>query len=152
MQTVYHYHKHQCKEEAFTLVRDIRYPGDISTNIERLEHCMNQRGSAGVIILNIVLKNPQNNYKDYIRALCVEGSSQLPNRLDYANPNALMISFSLSNILPSISLEKFSNLRSFILEYATFNDDIAAMFTELPLFKSMSEWLSNRQRSPIKNI
>ena len=95
--TIYAYHKQQCKEETFTLVCDPQCDEYlISQYIKALERCMSQTGWAGVkVTLKIVSVNPQNNYDHPIRALCLNESFQLPNGLDCASLNALIISFSL---------------------------------------------------------
>ena len=142
--TVYAYHKQQCKEETFTLVCDPQCDKSLNSQyIKALERCMSQTGWAGVkVTLKIVSVDPQNNYDHPIRALCLNESFQLPNGLDCASLNALIISFSLKEIMPNISfLEKFSNLKSLRLKHVIINDDTMSMLSKLPLLKFIS--LSN---------
>ena len=66
---------------------------------------------------------------------------KLPNGLDYASLNALMIDFYSEEALSQLNVsffEKFSNLKSLRLNNVTFNDNIISIVSKLPLLEFIS--------------
>ena len=79
---LYAHHKHQCREETFTLVRELPQYENIPKHIRTLERCMGQNGWESVkVILKIASVNAQNNYDHPIRALWLNVlSPKLPSK------------------------------------------------------------------------
>ena len=118
--TIYGYHKQQCNEETFIAIGDPHYDDAYISYCIKVFQCrMSQSGWVSVkVTLKIVSIDPQNNYEHPIRALCLNDSFQLPNRLDCASLNTLIISFSQKKTIPNISfLEKIPNLESLGLKH-----------------------------------
>ena len=139
---IYAYHKKQCKEETFTLVRDPQYDEFLDYKcIKALERYMSQTGWASVkITLNIISVGSQNNYNHPIKALCLNESLKLPNGLDCESLNTLIIDINLKETykLDVPFFERFSNLESLYLRGVTINDDTVSMLSKLPLLKFFS--------------
>ena len=137
--TIYDYYKQQHK--ILTLLCDSRLVTLIASEcIKTLERCMGQTGWAGVkVILKLVSVDPQNNYKHPIGALCLDEPFQLPNGLDCASLNALIIESYWTKNMPNISfLETFTNLKSLILKHVSIDHDEMLTFSKFPLLKFIS--------------
>jgi hypothetical protein len=83
------------------------------------------------VILKKAQLNAQNYHDSHLRALCWEKVVSLPNRLDGASVNSLILmEFSLKSALSRLNVaffEKFYNLKSLSFCNIVFNDDIVSM-------------------------
>ena len=141
--TLYEYHKNQCKEQTFTLLYGAEC-GDsyISEFVKALERRMSQPGWAGVkVTLKMTRLDVQNSCEYPVKALYFIDVVDLPNGLDCASVNALMIykysenEFSQQNVS---LFGKFSNLTSLRLNATTFNDAKISIISKLSLLEFIS--------------
>ena len=135
---LYNYHKHQCKEQSFTLLCNSRFRTCISSEyIKALERYMSQTGWMGLkITLNMARLNAQNSYEYPVKALYLYEVVNLPNGLDCTSVNALMIDYYFEEALSQRNISflgKFSNLTSLKLRSFIINDDTVSMVSKLSL-------------------
>ena len=94
--------------------------------IKALERRMSQPGWICVkVTLKIAQLNVQNSYEYPVKTLCLSEVLNLPNGLDCANVNALMIDCYSENAFSQQNVSffgKFSNLTSLRFNDTTFND------------------------------
>ena len=87
--------QNQCSEQTFTLLCNTECEANTIRNcFKALGRHIGHIGWVNVkITLQITLVNPQNNYKHPIKILYLEDSLQLPNGLDGASLNVLIMDF-----------------------------------------------------------
>jgi hypothetical protein len=156
--TLYEYHKNQCIEQKFTLLCNIEFKEvNIYKCFKALGRHMSQTGWVTVkVTFEITLVKPQNNYEHSVKALHLLKSFKLPDGLDCASLNALMMTYPYeTQIEPNIFLENFSNLKSFSLCDATINDDIVSMISKLHLLEFISlydcKWTKDQLEKILKD-
>jgi hypothetical protein len=131
-------YKDNYKKRTLTFVCDSQFRKYLTPElIKALEHSMSQK--TGWRRLKVTLKiDFQDSYKHPINALCLGKELNLPEGLDSANLNALMMCSSNKSSVFESNLpffDQFSNLKSLMLCCFTFNDNVLSMFSKFPLLE-----------------
>ena len=114
----------------------------ISEYIKALERRMSQPGWIYVkVTLKMAQLNVQNSYEYPVKALCLHKMRNLPNGLDCASVNALMIDYYSEKAFSQQNVSffgKFSNLTSLRFNNTTFNDTEISIVSKLSLLEFIS--------------
>jgi hypothetical protein len=137
-ETIYNYHKEQCKE----IVTFLYYP-PIDANYKYyckvLECWLNEPGWAAVkAVFKEISADSQSNDSCLIRALSLNDSLQFPDELKCESINALVFTLRALPTLDISSLGKFCNLKMLWLSNIVINENVVSVLSTLSLLKIIS--------------